>query len=66
LITPPDCALRVGDETKSWMAGKCWVFDDTQEHEAWNRSDGIRTILMIDFAKEGRPLSVAELIKSQK
>ncbi|TLZ48635.1 MAG: hypothetical protein E6K22_15460 [Gammaproteobacteria bacterium] len=42
LIVPPDCGFRVGSETREWMPGKAWVFDDTIEHEAWNESDLLR------------------------
>jgi beta-hydroxylase len=54
LIVPDGCALRVGSETRTWEEGKCLVFDDTFEHEAWNRSTRDRTVLLIDFVKEGR------------
>jgi len=54
LEVPNDCALRVGDETKGWTEGKCLVFDDTTEHEAWNRGDRTRIVLLMDFkAPEG-------------
>ncbi len=36
---PPRCALRVANEVRAWKEGKCLVFDDTSEHEAWNLSD---------------------------
>ena len=49
LIIPTDCALRVGDQTHSWTEGKCLVFDDTEEHEAWNKSDQTRVVLLLDF-----------------
>jgi len=32
----------------AWKAGEAWVFDDTIEHEAWNDSDHLRVIMMID------------------
>ena len=48
LIVPPDCGFRVGSETREWIPGKAWVFDDTIEHEAWNRSDLPRAILIFD------------------
>ena len=51
LIVPPDCAMRVGSETRAWREGECLVFDDTVEHEAWNRSDKTRTILLLDFLR---------------
>lgn len=48
LIVPPDCALRVGGETHVWQEGRCVTFDDTFEHEAWNRSDRDRVVLIAD------------------
>lgn len=48
LIVPPDCALRVGNDTRAVVEGKAWVFDDTVEHEAWNRSNQTRVILLFE------------------
>lgn len=48
LIVPPGCSFRVGGETRDWRVGEAWVFDDTIEHEAWNRSDQMRAILIFD------------------
>ena len=51
VVTPDSCTLRVGAETRTWEAGKCLVFDDTQEHEARNDSDEVRVVLLIDFLR---------------
>jgi aspartyl/asparaginyl beta-hydroxylase (cupin superfamily) len=48
LVLPPDCAFRVGNDTREWKMGEAWVFDDTIDHEAWNNSDQTRTILIFD------------------
>ena len=48
LIAPEGCALRVGGETRPWRAGEAFVFDDTLEHEAWNRSTAPRAVLICD------------------
>jgi aspartate beta-hydroxylase len=48
LIVPPGCAFRVGNQTREWVPGKAWVFDDTIEHEAWNNSDQLRVVLIFD------------------
>jgi aspartate beta-hydroxylase len=48
LVVPGQCAFRVGGETREWVEGKAWVFDDTIEHEAWNESDRPRAILIFD------------------
>jgi aspartyl/asparaginyl beta-hydroxylase (cupin superfamily) len=49
LIIPPNCAFRVGNDTREWKPGTAFVFDDTIEHEAWNKSDELRVILMFDI-----------------
>jgi aspartyl/asparaginyl beta-hydroxylase (cupin superfamily) len=48
LIVPPGCGFRVGPETRQWVPGRAWVFDDTIDHEAWNDSDEPRVILIFD------------------
>ena len=48
LIVPGKCRLRVGNDTREWVAGKVWLFDDTIEHEAWNDSDETRVILLFE------------------
>ncbi len=50
---PERCRLRVADETREWQEGKCLIFDDTVEHEAWNDSNQIRGNLMVDFLRPG-------------
>jgi hypothetical protein len=49
LRIPADCAIRVGGETRTWEEGRCLIFDTTFEHEAWNRSDQPRVVLLVDF-----------------
>ncbi|MCS6947035.1 MAG: aspartyl/asparaginyl beta-hydroxylase domain-containing protein, partial [Steroidobacteraceae bacterium] len=49
LIVPGRCIFRVGNEVREWQEGRAWVFDDTIEHEAWNRSDATRVILLFDI-----------------
>ena len=51
VICPEGCSFRVGSETRDWTFGKAWAFDDTIEHEAWNRSDEERIILIFDVWK---------------
>ena len=48
LIVPKRCGFRVGSETREWREGEALVFDDTIEHEAWNRSDQDRALLILD------------------
>ncbi|HEY2678026.1 MAG TPA: aspartyl/asparaginyl beta-hydroxylase domain-containing protein [Steroidobacteraceae bacterium] len=49
LIVPEDCALKVGGEERAWHEGEALVFDDTYEHEAWNRSRQVRVVLIADI-----------------
>lgn len=49
LIVPQDCAIRVGNETRSWREGEALIFDDSFEHEAWNKSDETRVILLFEI-----------------
>jgi aspartyl/asparaginyl beta-hydroxylase (cupin superfamily) len=48
LIVPPGCGFRVGGETREWVEGRPFAFDDTIEHEAWNGSDQLRAVLILD------------------
>lgn len=48
LVVPPHCGFRVGNVTREWRVGEAFVFDDTIEHEAWNRSDDTRVVLIAD------------------
>ena len=52
LVTPENCALRVSNQIRTWTPGSCFVFDDTQEHEAWNRSNATRIVLLLDFKRD--------------
>lgn len=49
LVVPGDCALRVGNATRAWQEGRLMIFDDSIEHEAWNRSEADRTILLFEI-----------------
>lgn len=49
LIVPDGCGLRVGGETREWQQGKLTIFDDSFEHEAWNRGTSDRTVLLFEI-----------------
>jgi len=49
LIVPSNCALNVGGEVHEWREGRAVIFDDTYEHEAWNRSLQTRVVLIFDL-----------------
>ncbi len=46
---PPGCGFRVGNETREWVEGKAFAFDDTIEHEAWNEGREPRAVLILDY-----------------
>ncbi len=48
LLAPDGCALRVGSHIRPWREGELLIFDDSFEHEAWNRSDKLRVVLLFD------------------
>ncbi len=45
-----DCRIRVGNEMLRWVEGEGVMFDFTVPHEAWNDSDAIRVLLMLEVA----------------
>lgn len=49
LEVPPNCGFRVGNETREWVQGQAFAFDDTIQHEAWNDSDRLRSVLIVDY-----------------
>ncbi|MFV1974085.1 MAG: aspartyl/asparaginyl beta-hydroxylase domain-containing protein [Thiohalobacterales bacterium] len=56
LIVPRDsdsCRIRVANQVFGWQEGKCVVFDDFYEHEAWNNTEEQRAVLFFDV---DRPL----------
>lgn len=51
-VPPGDCCLRVGAATWKWKEGRAFIFDDTIEHEAWNRTDQKRIVMLLDLKKD--------------
>jgi aspartyl/asparaginyl beta-hydroxylase (cupin superfamily) len=51
IVAPPGCGLRVGADTHEWRDGELVIFDDSFEHEAWNRGTGTRTVLLFEIWK---------------
>ncbi len=60
------CAMRVGEETRSWEAGKFLMFNDSIEHEVWNNTDEDRIVLVVDFIKVGHTMLDNHQIQSLK
>lgn len=51
IVIPEDSAFMVDAETRRWAEGKTLVFDDTIEHESWNKSSRPKVLLLVDFEK---------------
>lgn len=50
LVVPENCAMRVGSETRPWKVGEACIFDDSIEHEAWNRNaEHLRVVMIFDI-----------------
>jgi len=49
LIIPENCGFSVGSETRSWTEGKTLFFDQSIEHEVWNRSQEERVVLSLQL-----------------
>jgi len=69
LVVPANCALNiVGGDPHHWQEGVPMMFDDTFQHEAWNRSDSTRVILLMDcwnpHLTDVERLAVKQLVES--
>lgn len=67
LTIPEHCALNLTGITEiHWQEAHCFAFDDTYEHEAWNRSTQTRVVLLGDiwnpYLTEAERGAVTELI----
>ena len=47
--TPRPAAMRVASEEVEWEEGEVLVFDDSYEHEVWQRADADRIVLIVDI-----------------
>ncbi|GAB1541472.1 aspartyl/asparaginyl beta-hydroxylase domain-containing protein [Scytonema sp. NUACC21] len=66
LIIPEGCGIGVCTETRNWSEGKCLIFSDKLEHEAWNKGASIRVVLLIDFKQPESPLDSSQLQQRQR
>jgi aspartyl/asparaginyl beta-hydroxylase (cupin superfamily) len=49
LIVPQGCRIRVGKEKRQWSEGRGFVFDDSFEHEVWNKGGSRRIVFIARF-----------------
>ncbi|GIJ21069.1 aspartyl/asparaginyl beta-hydroxylase domain-containing protein [Micromonospora lutea] len=58
--------MRVGTETLTWEEGRCFVFDDSFEHEVWHDGDQPRVVLLMDVAHPQLDAGLRDLIVSSQ
>jgi aspartyl/asparaginyl beta-hydroxylase (cupin superfamily) len=48
----PECGFRVKEESRSWEKGKWLIFTDANNHEAFNKSNERRIIMVMDVLRQ--------------
>jgi len=48
-VPPGDVGMAFGPHVVRWQQGRCIVFDDTVEHDAWNHAAHDRVVLLVTF-----------------
>jgi aspartate beta-hydroxylase len=51
----PGAVLKVADREYRLRDGEFMLWDDTYPHEAWNESDQVRAVLLLDVWRPGMP-----------
>jgi aspartate beta-hydroxylase len=54
----PAAVLRIDDAEHRLASGSALLWDDTYEHEVWNASDEVRTVLLLDIRRRAMPLDM--------
>lgn len=49
LVPKGEVWIKVANESRHWEEGKCFVFDESCEHEVWHGGTGLRIVLIVDF-----------------
>ncbi|MEA3411938.1 MAG: aspartyl/asparaginyl beta-hydroxylase domain-containing protein [Pseudomonadota bacterium] len=49
ITVPAGPEIRVANGKYAWTEGKCFLFEDSFEHEVWHHGDTNRLILILDF-----------------
>lgn len=51
LVCPQPCGIRINGIDHTWHEGEWLIFNDMHEHSAWNKSDSVRIVFILDFYK---------------
>ena len=60
----PAAVLKIAGQEYRLHEGDHLLWDDTYLHEAWNESDEVRTVLLLDIRRRGMPADMALLSKT--
>lgn len=55
----PAAVLKIDGQEYRLSDGDCLLWDDTYPHEVWNRSEQIRTVLLLDVRRPNMPIDMA-------
>ncbi len=55
----PAAVLKIDGEEYRLDDGDCLLWDDTFPHEVWNRSEQVRTVLLLDVRRPNMPVDMA-------
>ncbi len=64
LIIPeglPGCGIQVGCEKRAWKENDFIVFNDIYKHTAWNNTNQLRVVLIIDVLREFENITKKEV-----
>ncbi len=62
-VPPGDTRIRVADEVRGWREGEPMIFDDTYDHEAYNRTSVRRTVLILTAYHPDLTLEEIEVLR---
>lgn len=51
IVPEGDVGIRVDQQVCRWTEGKSLLFDDSFDHEAWNKTKSVRVVLFVDAAR---------------
>jgi aspartate beta-hydroxylase len=54
----PAAVLKIDGAEYRLTDGQCMLWDDTYLHEVWNRSDEVRTVLLLDVRRPDMPFDM--------
>jgi aspartyl/asparaginyl beta-hydroxylase (cupin superfamily) len=66
VVVPEGISIRVADQTTTWVAGRCLVFDDSFEHQVLHDGVGDAVVLSMDMAHPELSTVHPELLRADQ